>query len=262
MHTTSSKCILVENYFSNEECDQLLELSNDKLLSNLWEPINIELDDSGIKLAANPLRDQAKFYWNEKRSGKYPPKKLNVPDFLKSFCDMLLNENENCGLTNSRWFTCSYLASYPGCQQQPFHFDDKQFADEMLRKKKCRFQDVPFSMLVALESEDNPSRLHIRHINSSPVEDDIVRVNVTVVGDVAVVIPRGGILIFRGDCYHAGDAYSTHNTRLFIATGTDKFLNPGKNLLVLGEEEEKNSAGSAEEEVVIKKNRKNSYRRR
>jgi hypothetical protein len=36
------------------------------------------------------------------------------------------------------------------------------------------------------------------------------------------------MIIFRGgDCYHAGSAYDTPNIRLFIATGTEKYIHSG-----------------------------------
>jgi hypothetical protein len=45
-----------------------------------------------------------------------------------------------------------------------FHFDDKQFADKVWpKKKKFRFKEVPFGILVAHELDDNPTRLHVRH---------------------------------------------------------------------------------------------------
>lgn len=103
------------------------------------------------------------------------------------------------------YFTAKILESLPGCQQQPFHSDDLEYTSSMVPRS---FDDAPFSLIVALEENNNPTRV--------------------IFPTGSVLLEQGDMLIMKGDCFHAGAAYKQRNQRLFIATGTREFPHNGE----------------------------------
>jgi hypothetical protein len=213
MRHLARRHIVIPDYFTVEECASLLEVAKKSII--VWEPINFLVDGKNGTQIVDPHRYQSRFYWNGLRDGIESPRELSPPGFLKEFCGMLMTRN--CGLVDTIWYSCSFLKSDPGAPQQPFHYDDPVFANDSVHHSRIgSFVDAPFSILIALEENTN---LVIRHLdrngNRISEEDEIVH------------IPVGGMIIFRGDCYHAGSAYDTPNIRLFIATGTEKYIHSG-----------------------------------
>jgi hypothetical protein len=139
-----------------------------------------------------------------------------IPSFLKDFCGLLLSA-EHYGLTEVVWHQCSFLLSTPGADIQPFHYDNPVLAEVKSDGNRISYLDASLSILAALEPNSNPTQLYLK-THDTDVEFK------------TVTIPHGGFIIFRGDCFHAGAAYEVDNLRLFIATGTEAFVNDGKNV--------------------------------
>jgi len=76
------------------------------------------------------------------------------------------------------------LQSYAGCQQQPFHYDFDPKVRQAHRKK-------PQGVMLALEDGTTLDFL-----------------------DRKETLCAGDLLVFEGDCVHAGSAYATNNTRV------------------------------------------------
>ena len=92
------------------------------------------------------------------------------------------------GLTRGRILKNMFvLQSYPGCQRQQFHydFDPDQLATEKPRKK-------PQGVVLAIE-EDGTTLDFLDRQES---------------------LRAGDLLVFDGDCVHAGSAYTRTNTRV------------------------------------------------
>ena len=112
----------------------------------------------------------------------------------------MVYEWHGAGSTN---LECSQLTSHPNCPQQRLHFDNLDKASEKKRKqqkKRKYFDDIPFSILIALEVDSNVTAL----LNHD--------------GD-RLVIKQGCMAVWRGDYYHGGAEYSVLNRRLHIAVG-------------------------------------------
>lgn len=90
------------------------------------------------------------------------------------------------------------LLSKKNFPQQEMHCDYKY---DCSRKQKL-FVDIPFSLLMALESDSNISSI-VRETN---------RVS---------VISQGAVAVWRANYFHAGARYVRRNRRMFIAIIVD-----------------------------------------
>jgi hypothetical protein len=104
------------------------------------------------------------------------------------------------------------LYSKAGCPQQALHFDVCQYTN---RKPYIRgnVYAAPWSLIFGIQDDT-----HIM-IRNPQTQDDML-----------VDIPRGGVCFLRGDCEHAGAAYTNKNYRLFVSIGTNSFQHDGENV--------------------------------
>ncbi len=174
---------VIDNVFSLEQCQRMKMMRR----FDMWEPINFDGEDK---------RFQKNVYHNWNR--KYPVETLSgtgIVDFMLDF------KRYN---PPTKYFTVKLLKSYSGCQRQKFHTDDVAFSRSV---DADRNEHAPYSIIVSLEPNDNPTRIYFR--------------------DRRITLWPGSVLIMRGDCVHAGADYDQLNYRLFIATGTYRFENKG-----------------------------------
>jgi len=114
------------------------------------------------------------------------------PTYFKQFLDVLLlwhGSNSVC--------VVSELISLPGCTTQKKH-KDMVYPFNKGQKRKF-FLDIPYSMSIALEDNNNNRTAIINDKNNE------------------VLIQKGRVACWRGNYKHAGASYTTYNSRLHIA---------------------------------------------
>lgn len=115
---------------------------------------------------------------------------MTIPICLKSFLDVLLlwhGANSVCVVTE--------IISLPSCPTQKAHED---MVYDMTSGTRRYFIDIPFSMTIALEDNDNRTAI----LDASGNE---------------VVIEKGRVAIWRGNYRHSGASYNIFNSRLHVA---------------------------------------------
>jgi hypothetical protein len=115
---------------------------------------------------------------------------MTPPDCLKALLDVLILWHGK-----DKQLIVQELRSLPNCPQQAFDSDCEYGIG---KKKRKLFKHIPFSMILALESNDNCTRI-VNHKN----EENIIR--------------QGYCAIFRGDYLHADASYTIFNRRLFVS---------------------------------------------
>jgi hypothetical protein len=136
---------------------------------------------------------------------------LELPPYAMRFADVLRALHP--ALTSIEW---SLLCSEPDCGRQAIHDDDPKLSGVDPRsehaksgsKGKKRVRTLSYSVIVALEDNNSPTCVLL--LDSKKKEK-------------TVTISQGGMIIFRGDCGHAGVDYKYDNTRAFLRLGTHEF---------------------------------------
>lgn len=124
---------------------------------------------------------------------------VNVTEKLLPGIDQILSPFEQRGLTRSGFVA---LHSAPGCQEQAAHRDfDLECFDE---------GQVPVGVLVAIEPG---TTLDVWPFPKGGTKRGTKK-GTKKVKRHQVKLDQGDVLVFRGDCVHAGSAYRFENTRL------------------------------------------------
>ena len=92
-------------------------------------------------------------------------------------------------------FNLKELMSLDGCNKEKIHRDYCGYHEDKKRKYQLHSK-LPFSAVVALEDNSNPTRIILENGRY-------------------IIIPQGCMLIWRGDYAHAGAYYKKSNRRLF-----------------------------------------------
>lgn len=145
-------------------------------------------------------RYEYKFYDSEIED----PLTARMPDYLMKY----INTIKDC-LLNIRYTRASIITSFEKCNEQKLHADEATYYD----LKKKNIEDAPYSLIMALEDEKNPTSIIIES-GKGKTETRILK--------------PGEAILMRGDLRHAGAAYKKINNRLFIAFGTENFPNRGE----------------------------------
>ncbi len=194
MQSRGTKFYLIRNVFSVAECEAI-------------KRIKPTVYREKIIFANSTKRFQQTIYesWRNNFCAE------DIPSCLLN----LLNEFSACHVETC-FYTCKFLISEGKCPQQHLHCDDREFSSDYLR----RYKHAPYSMLIALESDCNSTRLVVDPRGTE------------------IIIPQGSLLLFRSDFVHGGAAYDMRNMRLFIATGTQLFKNEGIEVYIVDEVDE------------------------
>lgn len=126
---------------------------------------------------------------------------VKVNDRLLRGIDEFLQQFEHSGMKRSEFMA---IHSAPGCQEQAAHCDFDP-------KSPC-FQTptFPVGVIVALQDDTFVDVWPGSHRNAFRVERH------------KVTLSKGDVLVFRGDCVHAGSAFQHANTRLHCYVDSGK----------------------------------------
>jgi hypothetical protein len=201
MHMSGHGYTMVPHFLSMDQCSQLKSIAA-SINAGQWADI--------VFKDGKHNRTQCPFYWNGYRNGRRSPK--IVPESILKDTDFVLS-GSGYGM-HTEWIKCSFLHSAVPCRQQTIHCDDPELSSASRKDKK--FRDLSFNVIVALEP--GTKLVFTRTIKGVPTV-------------VEVDVPVGTAYLIRGDYLHAGAAYLiSSNYRLFIGTGTDRFMNDGESV--------------------------------
>lgn len=177
-----------DQYFTKDDCDSIKRFVDDSM--NDWVPITFD---------GNKGRYQ-------KFIGKQVLTELDgcpaeIPACLQSFFKLLAKVHPTTTHVDVR-----LLKSDADSAQQEFHTDDGHLSSS--RTKRKAFANMSFSAIVALEDNENPTKLVVGRGSKKPFYP------------VETVLKQGDIYFFRGDFPHCGASYAKENIRLFLTTGT------------------------------------------
>lgn len=186
MQLTGRKYKLVENYFSADQCLELYSMKSQY-------KVNMIRFTTG---EVNRVQKTIYEFLPGRRVRKNLP--LCLTGFLEKF---------KAFHTATQYFTVKHVYNTGPVGVQRWHCDDPKLMDANNSK---RFEQYSFSMIVALEPDDNPTS--VEFLNEK------------------LLLRQGSFVLFTGNCWHRGLSYIDVNKRLFIATGTDVFMNDGEDV--------------------------------
>ena len=192
MRLNRRKWCHIKRVFTPEECAEILQHGKHYCYNVSW-----------IKFTLKHLvgRKELKFYSNDRLY------------YLPPDCILRLQDDLMSCFPNIRYIRFSLIWSLSNCNAQPLHADDHEYYDSQDEHGNRDFESAPYSIVIALEPDNNPSRLLLE------TRDEQITTR---------KLKQGYGIVMRGDQRHAGAAYRKHNFRLFIALGTEEYRNKGR----------------------------------
>ena len=239
----SGRHVIIENYFTSEECNSLKIWMKSVSPTSKLESINFpagqpEFDSSKTKFSEvnEEHRFQSmqlitaeidagilRFQPGEIESCGKTKKQIQgmerltkqafslCPTFLKDFISAIFRAENRFG-----YFVVKSLISYPGGGQQWFHCDDA----EDLQSDIISRSQVTYSIIVALEPDSNET--FILGAEYDPADKNLSKPHRKLKNENEMKINQGGFIIIRGDYPHSGASYGAENWRLHIAITPSK----------------------------------------
>ena len=140
------------------------------------------------------------------------------PAFPRPLLDLVNMLQVMCG-TNVRYTRASIIKSLGRCRNQVLHADDDTFERLGSLTNRHPDRDAPYSVIIALMPNSNPTRFGIGLGRSSGGQYEHAYEQ---------LLEQGDAIIIRGDQLHMGCAYHQVNYRLFISLGTKLFPMTGE----------------------------------
>lgn len=197
MVINAGKFMRMDRYFTADECNEIKVYGED-ISRYQYEPINFEGNDS--------KRSQKTIFMYTVR-GRKRYRASEPPRCIMEFIDFFQDLHPD-----TIQMTWKLLKSDTLCDDQTIHADDSQMASCPGNKK---FSSASFSMLVALEPDENRTELIIAQSSNCKATS---RLRLT----------QGSVVLFRGDLPHAGSSYPQPNVRAFVAIGTSTYKHNGR----------------------------------
>jgi hypothetical protein len=196
MESQHYRYTVVAKFFTPDECNDIKQFGEKKLFGK-FKPINFD-NNTG-----KSFRHQKRIFHLIKTAEQtFPQMNPCIAELVNVLIECHPNISNMIG---------SILKSEKECPSQRLHADD--FGVASIRDK-ITFEDMSFSLLVALEPDANPTQILIG--------DGIVPFTVR-----TQPLTQGSFILFRGNCPHAGASYTVENKRLFISIGTHKYPHDG-----------------------------------
>jgi hypothetical protein len=211
MDCNGNDVTIINDMLSVECCDILMNIAEGLRHDKRWEDI--------IFVDGVHNRKMIHFYWNGLRKGLGSEEIINpnsLPDEMKSLCNFIIS---GAGYNmNTKWFRCTFIRSDPPCDEQSLHVDDNEL--KIANRVVKNFRDISFNMIAAID-RNCETKIMVPTAPGATTTKPLV-------------IPYRSICLFRCDFVHCGAAYLEKScTRLFMSTGTDKFINDGENVGVV-----------------------------
>jgi len=200
MESQHYRYTVVSKFFTSDECSEIKQFEENQL-NNKFEPINF--DNHNKKQISR--RFQKKLFEVKITEKIFPQMVPCLAELVNVLIECHPNISNMIG---------SILKSKYQCPSQQLHADDFEVASI---KDYIAFEDMSFSLLVALEPDVNPTQILIG--------EGIIPFTVR-----TQPLTQGSFILFRGNCPHAGASYTIENKRLFISIGTQKYPHNGKDV--------------------------------
>lgn len=193
---------IIKNVFTKKDRKEFRKFFQDSVSTAGLEPINFSIPHLRG-------RYQFLFYSNEMEPTPFRRYDLMTP-ILEKFIEQIIRPS----FYDPEFVRASFLMSFDGCNQQPLHCDDHELHQfTHVFGRKTRWKNYSFSMIIAIEENDNPTSIMIDDGNGQEKK---------------VKLAAGSVIVMRGDFRHAGAAYDCRNVRIFISIGTKAFINNTK----------------------------------
>lgn len=173
MRSRSAAYIYIHPYFSADECAAMKTPVNSENLCERWNPI-----DWDLKLGREQLLISQSMRLASSRT---------IPECLAKFIAVFQEMHPETIYTK-----LVMMQSHAGCEEQLIHTDDGEMSCSNC--KWTKFAHLSFSIIIALEPSNNPTRIIVAENRKPPLKL------------VSKLIEPGGIFLYRGDFPHGGAA--------------------------------------------------------